>query len=258
MTDVLPDPAAPAAGASADRPSRPPLRSLPLLLVAAGVVVVVVGLVLVLGVHRPPSLPSLADAPEPAPPGAVAWTHWEGGRNCVHLARPDGSTQVLRCSRDGGEIVGFVDGGIILRNWDTGGQTLERLDAASGEVVERRTMVGESDLEDDPRMADPIIDGEPYQGPHVRTTWIDGQLDVAVAGQVIWQVEVTDAYDLTTGVLAPDGSAAAAIDTAGRLLLLPVDAGVEPRVWLEDIGRWREPVWEGTPSRGWEAASDAD
>lgn len=257
MTDVLPEPAAPGPDAVGDRPARPPRRSLPLLLAAAGVVVVVVGLVLVLGVHRPPSLPTLADAPEPAPPGAVAWTQWEGGRSCVHTARPDGSTQVLRCSRNGGEVVGFVDGGIILRNWEDRGQTLERIDMVSGEVVERRTIVGDEGFHDDPASVDPMIDGEPYQGPHVRTTWRDGQLDVEVAGRLVWQVDVTDAYDLTTGVLAPDGSAAAAIDSAGRLLLLPADAGIEPRVWVQDIGRWRVPVWEGTPSRGWDAAGDA-
>ena len=258
MTAVLPDPPAPAAGPSADRPSRPAVRSLPLLLAAAGVVVVVVGLVLVLGVHRPPALPALADAPEPAPPGAVAWTQWEGGRSCVHTARADGSTEVLHCSRDGGEIVGFVDDGIILRTWEHQGHTLQRVDAHSGEIVERRTAVGEPDHEQGPGSFDPIVDGEPFRGAHVRTTWRDGQLDVEVAGRVVWQVEVTDAYDLTTGVLAPDGSAAVATDTAGRLLLLPAEAGIEPRVWVQDIGRWRVPVWEGTPSPGWDAASDAD
>lgn len=256
MTAVLPDPPAPAAGPSADRPSPPAVRSLPLLLAAAGVVVVVVGLVLVLGVHRPPALPSLADAPEPAPPGAVAWTEWEGGRNCVHTARPDGSTQVLHCSRDGGEIVGFVDDGIILRTWEHQGHTLQRVDATSGEIVERRTAGGEPDHEHDPRSFDPIVDGEPFRGAHVRTTWLDGRLDVEVAGRVVWQVEVSDAYDLTTGVLAPDGSAALAIDTAGRLLLLPADPGIEPRVWVQDIGRWRVPVWQGTPAPAWEAAGD--
>jgi hypothetical protein len=61
------------------------------LLVAAGVLAtVVVVLVLVFGVVRPPALTSLVDEPMPAPSAAVAWSAYEqDDGDCLHVARPD-------------------------------------------------------------------------------------------------------------------------------------------------------------------------
>jgi len=225
-----------------------PQRNLTLLIAAAVVVVVVVGLVLTFGVQRPPELPSLTDQPEPAPVAAVAWSTWDGrdGR-CLTIARPDGAVEELGCRRDDRELVGFVDEGLVELTWSAGGEHLELIDPDTGEVLERRELTGGEHPLEHPRgtsvASDVIIDHD------------DGRLQVTIDGTTVWDVEAGDAYDLDAVSVAPDGSMAVAVDTAERLLLLPIDDTAPPRVWVEDVDRWNQPIWQGTPLPAWEEAA---
>lgn len=225
-----------------------PQRNLTLLIAAAVVVVVVVGLVLTFGVQRPPELPSLADQPEPAPVAAVAWATWEGrdGR-CLMIARPDGSVEELVCRRDDRELIGFVDEGLVELTWSAGGEHLELIDPDTGEVLERRELRGGEHPLEAPGArgipADVVVDHD------------DGRLQVTIDGTAVWDVEVGDAYDLDALSVAPDRSMAVAVDTAERLLLLPTDDTASPRVWVEDVDRWNQPIWQGTPLPAWEEAA---
>lgn len=226
-----------------------PQRSVTLLIAAAVVVVVVVGLVLTFGVQRPPELPSLTDQPEPAPVGAVAWATWQGrdGR-CLTIARPDGSVEELVCRRDDRELVGFVDEGLVELTWSTGGEHLELIDPDTGEVLERRELRdGEHPLQER---------GPGSSSGDVVVRREDGRLQVAIEGATVWDVEVGEAYDLDAVSVAPDGSMAVAVDTSSRLLLLPMDDTASPRVWAEDVERWNQPIWQGTPLPAWEDAAD--
>ena len=213
----------------------PARRSVLLLVAAAVLVVAVVGLVLAFGVVRPPSLATIADVPEPAPPGGVAWASWQAGETCVTVVRADGQVdRDLYCQRDGGELVAWTETGFVLRTWDGPEGDLVVIDADTGEVVDVVT--------DSSRRG--------TQRPEsVRTSYREGRLTVTHErdrDRVVWEVEAPDAYDVTSGALSPDGDWFALVDSADRLLIVPADGSAEPRVWATDAPRWGDIVWEGT------------
>lgn len=206
-------------------------RSVPLLVAAAVLVVAVVGAVLVFGVQRPPELPSVADEPDPAPSGAVAWTTWRDGQ-CVHVAEPDGEVRQPFC-RDGGyELEGWDDEGhLVLREWrDTERQEL-LVDAETGEVVDTGPNV--------------TLPGRANDDRPLHDLWTDGELIVEDAsGSELWRVAAPEGYRLGSSSTSPDGEWIAAIDSADRLLVLPADGGAPPRVWATGVDSYRDVVWE--------------
>ena len=221
-------------------------RSIVLLAAAAVLVVTVVGLVLVFGVVRPPSLATVADRPDPAPSGGVAWTSWRSGETCVTVVRPDGRVDhQLYCERDGSELVAWTDEGIALRTWrgDLDATDLLVIDGDTGEVLDV--------VADAPHRAAPRPES-------VRTTYRDGRLTVTRERDrdlVVWEVEAPDAYAISSSALSPDGAWFALVDSADRLLIVPADGSADPRVWATDAPRWQDVVWQGTtldrdPSEG--------
>lgn len=91
-------------------------------------------MILLLGVQRPPALPSLAETPDPAPSGALAWTAWSSGETCLYVARPSGEVVRPWCDRRGGEVAGWDGGHVLVRPWD-GGDRLVRVDPTTGDAV---------------------------------------------------------------------------------------------------------------------------
>jgi outer membrane protein assembly factor BamB len=215
---------------SDDRPE----RSKAALLAAAVLLVVVIGLVLVFGIARPPALPSLAEQPDPAPPAAVAWTSYDTEDGpCLQIATSDGGTEKLDCNLEG-EVWAWDDAGIVVYTYGPRDH-LEVIDPATGELVERREARGEGAA------------GPPDGGVRSRTT--DGILTVTRddTRDVLWEVDAPEGYRVSSGAVSPDGAWVAMFDSAERLLLVPADGSSDPRVWAEGTTEWGTPVWEGTP-----------
>lgn len=212
-----------------------PRRSVPLLVAAAILVVVVVGLVLAFGIVRPPALATLADQPEPAPPGRLAWTAWSDNGTCIHVLDTDGTIQrELWCERDGAEVVAWTDDGIVVRSWHERGEELTVVDPATGEVVDRRRV-------------EHVDDAVPTESVYAERR--DGRLVVVRDRDraVVWEVEAPDTYHVRSSAVSPDGGWVAMVDSAERVLVVPSDGSAPPRVWAEDVPSWQWLIWEGTP-----------
>jgi hypothetical protein len=212
-------------------------RSLPLLVAAGVVVLLVVGAVLVFGVARPPSVASLAQRPDPAPSAAVVWLAHAEREACLRIAWPDGRITEPWCDREGGEVVGWTDDGILLRRWD-GTARIRVHDPVSGEVTGRL---------DEVRSEDP--DGfEAWWPDVVWTERRDGELVVRLDEDdtELWRVDAPASYDVFGSARSADGAWVAMVDAAGRLLVVPADGSAPPREWASGVARWQPPVWEGT------------
>jgi hypothetical protein len=206
------------------------------LLVAAGVLAtVVVVLVLVFGVVRPPALTSLVDEPMPAPSAAVAWSAYEqDDGDCLHVARPDREVVRLACEVTGGMLVAWDDDGIVMTSWGQHDE-LVWIDPVSGDEVRRDRVADGGDL-------------DPHTQEVVTSRRRDGVLAVTRqdTGDVLWAVEAPDTYRVDSGTVSPDGDWIALVDSASRLLVVPGDGSTAPRVWAEEVPTWTVPVWEGT------------
>lgn len=213
-------------------------RSIPLLIAAGVLVITVVTAVLLFGVQRPPTLDTVAATPDPVPPAAVAWSDWQGERGqCITIAYPDGRVEDAACVRQDGEVVGFVDEGIVFLVWGERSEYLVLIDPLTGEELEQRPVrPGTHPL-------DAIEDG---WDPGLQTRTRDGEFQLVVDGEVIWAVDAPEGYDLTALRRSPDGSMLVAVDRAGRVLVVPVDGSAPPRVWGSGVNRWRSPMWQGT------------
>jgi hypothetical protein len=208
-------------------------RSVVALLVAAGLVAVVIALVLVFGIARPPALATLAEEPEPALTASLAWSQWEEGGACLYVVAPSGEARQVDCGYDGEELVAWTDDGIAMLVWGPR-DGLELIDPDTGEVVD--TVRGESEAWFD------------REGGVVRTRTVDGTLTVTLrdSGVELWRVDAPENYGVNDGFLSPDGAWVVLVDGAGRLLLVPADGSSEPRIWHEVDQAWVRPVWEGT------------
>src|SRR5690606_30023731 len=127
---------APTRSAPPEAHASPPQRSVPLLIGAGLLVVLVVAAVIVVGVERPPAVRSLAEDPDPAPPAAVAWTVPRGEQQCLRVAHPDGAVSEPWCAAADGELIGWSDEGFLVRRWSPQDDLLV-LDPRTGDVLSR-------------------------------------------------------------------------------------------------------------------------
>jgi hypothetical protein len=217
----------------------PPRRSTPLLVAAALLVLAVVGAVMAFGLQRPPALSTVAEAPLPAPTASVAWIAWSAGETCLEVLRPDGSRDRPWCSRSGVELLAWPAAGIEVLDWGGVHERVLTIDPVSGEVLAS----GADELwwDDD---ADELWDHDAHDLIVDRR---NGELVVTSSGAELWRVAAPDSYDIHGSIRSPDGAWVAATDAAGRLLVLPTDASVAPRVWA--TGGEGLPVWEGQAQR---------
>lgn len=219
--------------AGSPRPTDEPVRSggsVVSLGLAAALVVVVVGAVLLFGVDRPPSVASLDDEPSPAPSAAIAWTAERGERSCARVAWPDGGVTEPRCERGGGEVTGWTDDGLVMRRWDEDQARI--IDPRTGETLGRTSgtwdHAGGTDV--------------------VWTEFRDGELVVRLEEDdtELWRVASSERYDIHTSARSADGRWVALVDVAERLLVVPSDGSAAPRQWASGVHQWQRPQWEGT------------
>lgn len=208
----------------------------PYALVAAAVVaIVVVGLVLTVGVARPPTLATIAEDPAVTPPGAVALYGWTDGESCLTVVTPDGSTDRPWCSQEGADLVGWTDRGVVLQTYGAGDEVELVIDPDDGEVVASRAATGEYRSDG---QASAVVSSRSRGG---------GDLEVRLHdGTVLWRTEAPDTYRIGAGWHSPDGRSVALLDNAERLLIVPADGSQEPRIWAEDVSAWYQLAWQGS------------
>lgn len=205
-----------------------------LLVAAATVALVTVGVVLRFGLVQPPALAPVDEATRPDVALAISSYRDNERGMCLDVVDPDGTVRELRCGMDGGPLVGWDERGILVLRYASFSERLEVVDPDTGAVLSSSTF--------DSRVAMP--------GSR------DGMLDVDRVGRtlivygddrsVLWQVEAPDSYRINATARDQRTGMVALLDEAGRLLVLREGADA-PRVWVEDVGtRYGELVWQGT------------
>lgn len=238
---VAPEPAGPDVIEPTGGPTGGPTseRRIGWLLVAAALTAVVtLGLVLTLGLQRPPELVSLSDDERPEHALAILSYRDDARGQCLDVITPQGEVRELRCSRDGiGSLVAWDERGIMVIRFGSAGDRVDAFDPVTGDS-RRLTDVDARTLDERRWALGAAVDRD------------GGRLAVRDAdGTVRWSVRVGDAYRIDTAIEHPTTGDLALIDSAGRLLLLVAGAN-EPRVWVGDIGSvFGEVVWEGTGPR---------
>ncbi len=206
------------------------------LIAAAVVVVLTVGAVVLWGVERPPELPPLESGGEVAPEAGVAWTDGDDRGTCVHVARPDGSSSELTCELRG-RVVGWDDRGVLVQEFVTDGTDLVIVDPDTGDR--------ETEELDEPMQRG---SGDEVVGRHLDDDDVLRIEDRRSSDVQVADIPARPSYDLRWGEYAPDGHGVAAIDSADRLLFIPVDdqghGADAPRVWVEDVEAV-DAVWQG-------------
>jgi hypothetical protein len=223
-------------------------RSMPMLVAAVMLVVAAAVAVFLFGGDRrlplvggePPPVESLEADPMFTPPSAIAWT--TGSRDeppCLYVGDPSGEVRRIACDPDYVRIFGWTDDGILMFEGGPEEESVVAIDPGTGERTPMR-------LEEDPDLAPDIT---------LVTNREQGRLQVTIITLreriTVWEVEAPDTYDVREAALAPDGTAVAMIDTAGRLLVAPADGSRAPRQWSEQVEDHTDLTWEGaqpTPS----------
>lgn len=209
-------------------------RSVVLLVAAAVIVVATVAAVVTFGVVRPPQLPSVSGA-QGVP--SVAWTQWEGDRQCLMVASSAGEVSSLVCDREYAELVAWTDEGIIAHRWQATGTEIV-IDPVTGQILERRAIPDEFATD--------------FVGNAITSYHEDGRrvVEDAETRQVLWDVEIASVYDVYGGTASPDGRWIAAGDSARRLLLFDRSGGQGPWVWATDVDAGWSVVFEGSEVQG--------
>lgn len=222
---------------STDSPSGP-RRDIRLLVAAVVIATGFVVAVFTLGIDRPPELPLLAAGDEGSPSAAIAWTSWEPNGLCVYVAEPDATVREVTCGLDG-ELVGLVqDGPVQLLRYGGGmsrNEMLVTIDRETGEVL-------------DSRATEQVLDYSAVVEP----TWFrDGnELVVRHDNRDIWRVRSRDSYTVHAGRVSPDGAHIVLVDSARRIVVMPLNGTPSARVWVDaDRSRSRTSpnivLWEG-------------
>jgi len=207
-----------------------------LLVAAAVVALVTVGVVLRFGLVSPPELMAVDDATRPAHALAVLSYRDASRGQCLDVVDPDGTVREVRCTLDGvGPLLAWDERGIVVVRYASFGERLEFIDPDTGAVASTSAF--------DPRAMELVRWSTAVETERAGRTLIVRD----ERRQVLWTVEAPDNYWIHASVRDPDTGTVALLDSAGRLLVLPAGAA-EPRVWVADVGpRYGEIVWQGTP-----------
>lgn len=197
---------------------------------AAAVVVIVVGGVMLFGVIRPPSLPSVAEMPEPMVTAQIALLDYGEDGPCLLVAGAEGRAREVGC---GGSFEGFdlrwVDEERVALHSprvDPAGDSLTIVDVTTGGVVVAEANDdAQSPAERDVGLRTGDDDGLVW----VERTGADGSV------ARLLELAATDPYALYGPRLSADERWLVVQDNADRILIAPADGSGPPRVWLEDV-----------------------
>lgn len=235
MADVPPPPAPEAhAAAPPQTPDQRPVRAL--LVAAAVVALVTVGLVLRFGLVPPPALAPV-DAGTPPDRSLALLSFREAAEGqCLDVIAPDGTVREVRCGLDGVSLVGWDARGVLVVRFGPGGERVEAIDPADG-------------------TSETLADADARRALE-RPGWVDSERDGGTLvvrdadGRVLWRVDAPDNYRVTAVATDAASGTVVLLDAAGRILVLPAGA-TEPSVWVENVGNdFGELVWEGTALAG--------
>ncbi len=207
-----------------------------LLVAAAAVAAVTVGLVVRFGLVGPPELPAVDASTRPEQSLAVLGYVDAERSECLVVVDPDGTSRTVRCDLDAGPLIGWDDRGIIVLRFTRLGERIEVLDPRTGET-----------LSSDP--SDPSE--RPFGRWEAEIGTESGRGTLTVRGEdreILWQLDgVPEGYFIVGSDLHPATGMVVLLDSAGRLLVIP-DGAPELLVWVEDLGvGFGELAWEGTP-----------
>jgi hypothetical protein len=237
MSETIPPaPSGPAYDGSVGRRSGGERPVIGLLIAAAAVAAVTIGLVVRFGLIGPPELASVDASTRPQQSLAVLGYVESERSQCLVVVEPAGTSRTVRCDLDAGPLLGWDDRGILMLRFTRSGERIETIDPVSGDVVASDP----SDPSESPfGRWDPRIDSDRGRGS---LTVRDED------GSVIWQLDdAPEGYYIVGSDLHPATGMVVLLDSAGRLLVIP-DGASEPRVWVEDLGvGFGELAWEGTP-----------
>ena len=206
-----------------------------LLVTAAVVAVVTLGIVLRFGLVEPPMLDPVDASTRPTVSLALVTYRDVERSQCLDVVTPDGAVRSVRCGLDGvGPLVGWDARGILVVRYLPMGERVEAIDPVTGAI----TTVPDVD----PRDVSMRWSGEWFETDRAGETLILRD----EGGAVLWRVEAPDNYRISSTALDAAAGRFALLDSVGRLLVLAPGA-TEPRVWVDDVGaEYGELVWEGT------------
>lgn len=230
----------PAAGSSGSRDTR---RSAAALTIAGLVVAAAVTVIMVVGYVPLPPMPSLADAPDPAVAGTIAYVHGSWERPCLATVEAGGSapTEVVCGVAPPESLAWTIDGNLAVAAWDhmalaPDGITLTVIDPSTGDEVDHVALPGEtrswfpdrSDRADRGRLLVPVArDGVAL----IRVRDPEG------ATRELLRLEGPRDYSFVSAQWSPDGQWILGADTRGRLFVLAADGDPGPRLVAETDGR---------------------
>lgn len=202
---------------------------------AAGLLVAAVTVVVVLfGVTAYPDVPRLAEQPEPAVSGQLAYLRYDR-EPCLHVVDGRGADREVRCGSDveGGGLTWEDDHHLLVHRYRFDDEVLT-IDVRTGEV----TSVRPATRADEPR---PLPDGlvERADGTRVSTTARGTTATVELRDphgrtRTVLELEGPTGYRLDDARWTADGRWIVVRDSAERVLVLAADGDPAPRVWNTD------------------------
>lgn len=209
---------------------------------AGAVVAVTITIIVVVGLVPLPAMPSLAQAPDPAVPGTVAFVQGDWEEACLATVPASGGrATTVRCSVEVPEALAWTtEGDLAMTVWGEpfgvgDGPTVVVVDPVTGDEVDRLTPAASTRWAEDRLVRD---DGArllvaPSRGGEVT-------LRVRAAdGAITDLVHLTGPrdYGVVSAQWSPDGRWVLAADTRGRLFLLGADGVPGPRLLVDAGGR---------------------
>jgi hypothetical protein len=209
--------------------------------VGAGIVVVgVLVAIVVFGFVSPPTFPRLADEPNPAIPGRVAFLRYEEdfSRACIHVVDASGGAErSLGCDLFVHDLAWSVDGHLLAL---VGFPEAAVLDPETGQV--RRFFEDEAAFDAYHRTrrfqhsdAGRLLTRQEFDGRATVSVLAPGGVPVEIAS-----VTGPRGYSFHAAVWSPDGRWALVMDSSARLLVVAADGSQGPYLLAE---RADSPAW---------------
>ena len=220
--------------------------------VAVTVVLAVAAFILTVGRIPLPSFPLLADAPDAAIPGTVAFLAEpeQGWDPCIQVVPAAGGPPAeLTCRLQAEGLAWTVDGQLVVTSFGEFGPEWIVLDAATGGEV-ARVEIGEGDLR-------PSSDRRVHAGERLHLEG-EGRGHSTLVVRAVDGTETTlldlrgpRDYELVGAQWSPDGAWVLALDARGRLLVVDRDVPGEARVLAERAVTWFGPGEGSLSSVAW-------